>query len=197
MAALELLDGHIDALVTTMLATGGVGRGDAPALSAATASGADGLGARAIEALDVPVIQAVCVDAVARRAGTSAAQGLLPIDAATQVAIPEFDGRIIGGLISFKERDAEGSPVGAPVPHYVPDAERCDRLARLVVRHARLRDPARRAADRDRADRVPDQARPDRDGRRAGHAGERDAAARTRCAPTGSKSSGIPGTATS
>src|SRR5262249_21627756 len=45
-----------------------------------------------------------------------------------------------------KERDAEGSPVGVPVPRYVPDPERCTRVARLAVRHATLR----RIAPRDR-----------------------------------------------
>src|SRR6202035_3658793 len=40
---------------------------------------------------------------------------------------------------SFKERDAADSPVGVPVPHYVPDPERCARVARLAVRSARLR----------------------------------------------------------
>ena len=56
-----------------------------------------------------------------------------------QVAIPEFDGRIVGVPVSFKEPLEEASPVGAPVLHYRPDLERCARLARLAVRHARLR----------------------------------------------------------
>jgi cobaltochelatase CobN len=47
VAALELLDGHVDALVTTMLATGGSGAGDE-------------WDATALAALDVPIIQAVC-----------------------------------------------------------------------------------------------------------------------------------------
>jgi cobaltochelatase CobN len=137
--ALELLDGHVDALVTTMLATGGSGAVDsAPAA-------ADGVGdqwqawdASALAALDVPVVQAVCATA-SRAAWEASDAGLAPLDAATQVAIPEFDGRILGGVISFKERDAVDSPVGAPVPRYVPDLERCARVARLVVRTARLR----------------------------------------------------------
>jgi len=130
--ALELLNGQVDALVTTMLATGGAAAGDEQAWDAS-----------ALEALGVPVIQALTVT-MSRARWEEGGEGLLPVDAATQVAIPEFDGRIIGGPISFKERDARDSPVGAPVPRYVPDPERCDRLARLVVRHARLRDPARR-----------------------------------------------------
>jgi len=141
--ALELLDGRVDALVTKMLATGGSHRGDA----AGDLDPADGghdeqmaWDASAIEALDVPVVQALCVT-MSRARWEEGGEGLLPVDAATQVAIPEFDGRIIGGPISFKERDDEDSPVGVAVPRYVPDAERCDRLATLALRHARLRDP--------------------------------------------------------
>jgi cobaltochelatase CobN len=125
--ALELLDGRIDALITTMLATGG----SAPA-------GGEEWDARALANLGVPVIQAVC--ATGSRADWLASDsGLAPLDAATQVAIPEFDGRLSGGVISFKERGASGSPVGVPVPRYVPDPERCARVARLAVRHAGLR----------------------------------------------------------
>jgi cobaltochelatase CobN len=137
--ALALLDGHVDALVTTMLATGGSGA----AHTAATAG--EGVGedwqewdAAALAALDVPVLQAVC--ATASRAAWEASEvGLSPLDSATQVAIPEFDGRLLGGVISFKERDVESSPVGVAVPRYVPDLERCARVAGLALRHARLR----------------------------------------------------------
>ena len=52
---------------------------------------------------------------------------------ATQVAVPEFDGRIITVPFSFKETDADG------LPHYVPDPERCRRVAEIAVNHARLR----------------------------------------------------------
>jgi cobaltochelatase CobN len=136
VAALELIDGHVDALVTTMLATGGANRGDA----AGDTDEQMAWDASALEALDVPVVQALCVT-MSRERWEEGGEGLLPVDAATQVAIPEFDGRIIGGPISFKERDGEDSPVGVPVPRYVADPERCDRLANLVLRHARLRDP--------------------------------------------------------
>jgi cobaltochelatase CobN len=174
--ALELLDGHVDALVTTMLATGGsgaadaraeatggaaaggaaagvaaageggAGEGSADAAAAGGAAASDGVGeqwqqwdAAAIDALDVPVIQAVCATA-SRAAWEASDTGLSPLDAATQVAIPEFDGRLLGGVISFKERGADAdSPVGIGVARYVPDAERCGHVARLAVRHARLR----------------------------------------------------------
>ncbi|MGH2948112.1 MAG: cobaltochelatase subunit CobN [Solirubrobacteraceae bacterium] len=133
--ALRLLDGRVDALITTMLATGGSHAGDAASSDATDEQRWD---AGAIEALDVPVIQAVCATA-SRASWEASGNGLSPLDAATQVAIPEFDGRLVGGVVSFKERDAEGSPVGAPVPRYVADHERCARVARLAVRHAALR----------------------------------------------------------
>ena len=137
--ALALLEGHVDALITTMLATGGSGAGDN------SAEAGEGVGetwqdwdATALAALDVPVIQAVCSTS-SRAIWLESDSGLTPLDAATQVAIPEFDGRLLGGVISFKERDAGASPVGVPVPRYVADPERCARVAGLAVNHARLR----------------------------------------------------------
>jgi cobaltochelatase CobN len=137
--ALSLLDGRVDALLVTMLATGGSGAGDT------SVAPGEGVGeqwqewdASALAALDVPVLQAVCATG-SRAAWEASDSGLAPLDAATQVAIPEFDGRLLAGVISFKERDSENSPVGVPVPRYVADRERCARVAGLAVRHARLR----------------------------------------------------------
>ena len=142
VAALELLDGHVDALITTMLATGGSGAADAADSDgdAATGTGAgwQDWDATALAALGVPVLQAVTATG-ARADWLTGNSGLSPLDAATQVAIPEFDGRLLAGVISFKERDGVDSPVGVPVPRYVADPERCARAATLAVRHARLR----------------------------------------------------------
>lgn len=120
--ALKLLDGQIDALITTVLASGGSHAGDE-------------WHAEALEALDVPVIQALCAT-TSRQRWAESDGGLTPLDAAMQVAIPEFDGRIIGVPISFKEPIAD-APFEAL--HYAPDLERCARLAKLAVNHARLR----------------------------------------------------------
>src|SRR5579859_4651965 len=49
-----------------------------------------------------------------------------------QVAMPEFDGRIIGPPFCFKE-EVDGTP------RYVPDPERCAAVARLAVAQSRLR----------------------------------------------------------
>jgi cobaltochelatase CobN len=125
---LELLHGRVDALITTMLASGG-----------ANASDLDGgWKADALAALDVPIIQSIQAT-TSRAAWDESDSGLTPLDAAMQVAIPEFDGRIVGVPISFKEELEGASPVGTPVLHYAPDLERCARLAGLAVNHARLR----------------------------------------------------------
>jgi cobaltochelatase CobN len=117
----ELLAGRVDALVVTVLASGG-----------SNASDAEGWDAGALTALDVPVLQALCV--TSSRADWEASDaGLAPIDAAMQVAIPEFDGRLISAPFSFKETTADGLHV------YVADSERAARVAGTAVAHARLR----------------------------------------------------------
>ena len=62
----------------------------------------------ALAALDMPDPAGPVPDQQPRRAGTANDDGLSPLDAATQVAIPEFDGRIITVPFSFKEIDADG-----------------------------------------------------------------------------------------
>ncbi|MEO6712058.1 MAG: cobaltochelatase subunit CobN [Mycobacteriales bacterium] len=116
----EVLAGRVDAVVTTVLASGG-----------STAADAEGWDARALTALGVPVLQGLCL--TSRRAAWSSSSGALsPIDAAMQVAIPEFDGRLITVPFSFKEPGDDGVPV------YVADQERTGRLADIAVRHALL-----------------------------------------------------------
>jgi cobaltochelatase CobN len=92
---------------------------------------ADDWTARWMERLGVPVIQAV-TSTGSRAAWAASDAGLAPLDVAMQVALPEFDGRIVGPPFCFKE-EVEGTV------RYVADAERCAALARLAVAHARLR----------------------------------------------------------
>ncbi|MBC7373054.1 MAG: cobaltochelatase subunit CobN [Frankiales bacterium] len=116
----ELLS-DVDALVVTVLASGG-----------SNASDAEGWDATALARLDVPVLQALCL--TSSRADWEASDaGAAPIDAAMQVAIPEFDGRLITVPFSFKQIGADG------VPAYVADPERAARVAGIALAHARLR----------------------------------------------------------
>ncbi|ADV65873.1 cobaltochelatase subunit CobN [Deinococcus maricopensis] len=85
----------------------------------------------ALERLGVPVLQAI-TSGHARGPWETSARGLNPLDTAMNVALPEFDGRIITVPVSFKERDQDGA-------RFVPDLERCARVAGLAARFARLR----------------------------------------------------------
>jgi len=125
----ELLDTlrRADALVVTVLAAGGTRPADA-----AAGGEEDAWDVGALAALDVPIIQALCLTSP-RATWESSDDGLTPLDTATQVAIPEFDGRIITVPFSFKELDRDG------LTAYVADSERTARVAGIAVAHARLR----------------------------------------------------------
>ncbi len=128
-APADLVDflGTLDALITTVLAAGGT----KPAT--ASAGGDDeAWDVRALAALDIPILQGLCLT-WDRASWAASDEGMTPLDVATQVAVPEFDGRIITVPFSFKETDADG------LPHYAPDHERCRRVAEIAVNHARLR----------------------------------------------------------
>ncbi|HVV12926.1 cobaltochelatase subunit CobN [Amycolatopsis sp.] len=116
-----------DALLVTVLAAGGtrpseVGAGgDDEAWDVAE-----------MAALDIPILQAMCLTSD-RETWAANDEGLSPLDAGNQMAVPEFDGRLITVPFSFKEIDDDG------LPHYVPDAERASRVAKIALAHARLR----------------------------------------------------------
>ena len=119
--------GSADAMVVTVLAAGG----SRPAT--AQAGGDDGAwDVGELAALDIPVIQGLCLTS-SREVWAANDDGLSPLDVGNQVAIPEFDGRLISVPFSFKETDADG------LTHYVADPERAARVAGTAVAHARLR----------------------------------------------------------
>ena len=119
--------GNLDALVVTVLAAGGTTPGGA------SAGGDDeAWDVARMAALDIPVIQGLCLTS-SRAEWDASKEGTTPLDSANQIAIPEFDGRIITAPFSFKEIDKDG------LPRYVADAERCSRVAGIAVNHARLR----------------------------------------------------------
>ncbi len=88
--------------------------------------------------LGVPVIQAPACNR-SRDDWADDEAGLTPLDVAMGVAIPEFDGRIIGPAFAFKEEVDDGGELGTPVIASRTDPERAARVAGLAVRHARLR----------------------------------------------------------
>jgi cobaltochelatase CobN len=116
-----------DALVVTVLAAGGT----KPATAGAGGDD-EAWDVGVLADLDVPILQGLCLTS-GRSQWEASDDGLSPLDAATQVAIPEFDGRIITVPFSFKEFDEDGLSV------YVADDERAARVAGIAVAHARLR----------------------------------------------------------
>ncbi|TQF06092.1 cobaltochelatase subunit CobN [Kitasatospora acidiphila] len=119
--------GRADAIVTTVLAAGGTRPAEAQA-----GGDEEAWDAGALAALDRPILQALCLT-WSREQWEGSDDGLSPLDTATQIAVPEFDGRLITVPFSFKELDEDGLTV------YVADPERSARVAGIAVRHARLR----------------------------------------------------------
>ena len=97
----------------------------------------------ALAALNVPVVQAICASTM-RWQWEASSRGLNPLDTAMNVALPEFDGRIITVPISFKEPSPRmsvaipGDTTGAQAL-YQPDLERISRAVGIALRHAMLR----------------------------------------------------------
>ncbi|MGH1563878.1 cobaltochelatase subunit CobN [Mumia sp. DW29H23] len=119
--------GTLDALIVTVLAAGGTKPGTA------SAGGDDeAWDVARMSALDIPILQGLCLTS-SREEWEANDDGVTPLDSANQIAIPEFDGRIITVPFSFKEIDRDG------LPRYVADPERAARVAGIAVAHARLR----------------------------------------------------------
>ncbi|MBI3693090.1 MAG: cobaltochelatase subunit CobN, partial [Mycolicibacterium aromaticivorans] len=98
---LELL-GTADAMVVTVLAAGG-----ARPATAGAGHDDENWNVKHLAALDVPILQGLCLTS-SRATWSDNDDGLSPLDVATQVAVPEFDGRIITVPFSFKGIDDDG-----------------------------------------------------------------------------------------
>jgi cobaltochelatase CobN len=108
--ALQMIDGRVDLIVSTLSFAHSDGQ-QAP----------EGKGV--FDRLDVPVLQAIAAG-MPESAWQVSARGLNPLETAINIALPEFDGRIITTPVSFKERHPEHA-----AGYYAP---RPDRVARLV-----------------------------------------------------------------
>jgi len=122
--ARDLAEAGTDVVIVTVLAGGeAVGLGWEPG---------------PLGALGIPVVQAP-ISTVARSAWEASDAGLVPLDVAMSVAIPEYDGRIIAVPIAFKELVDADETFGAPVHAYRTDPERARRTLRLAARLGALR----------------------------------------------------------
>ena len=117
-AALQIVGDRADVLIST--------------LSFALGDPAGHEGPSALERLNVPIIQAI-TSGMPREAWEVSLRGLTALDTAINVAIPEFDGRIVSVPMSFKDRADEAPGL------YAPHADRIARIAGLARSVARLR----------------------------------------------------------
>jgi len=117
---------HVDVLInTTSFAMGEITPG-APTPA--------GWSVSVLEKLNVPVLQAM-TSGMTQEQWEISTRGMNPLDAAMNVVLPEFDGRIISVPLSFK------APAGGSgeVVEFQPLADRVERIAGLAARFARLR----------------------------------------------------------
>jgi cobaltochelatase CobN len=119
--------GRCDVVVTTVLAAGGSAGTDEDAWEAG-----------ALAALDVPVLQGLCLT-TSQETWQASDAALSPMDAAMQVAIPEFDGRLVSVPFSFKEPRPGPDTADEAIPVYLADPERAARVAGTAMALARLR----------------------------------------------------------
>ncbi len=87
--------------------------------------------------LDIPVIQAIMA-ANNKEDWQENDQGLRARDIAMNIALPEYDGRIISRAVSFKELHGRSERTEVDVIRYVLHRERADFVAELAARWARL-----------------------------------------------------------
>lgn len=116
--------GSIDVLLTTT------------SFSAAALSGSTTL-----TELDVPVLQAICCSS-SENVWAANVAGLSPRDVAMNVALPEFDGRIITTAVSFKNTLTHDAALQTDIVRYEPRGDRIEHVADLAQRWARLRHTA-------------------------------------------------------
>jgi cobaltochelatase CobN len=129
--AFQWIEGRADVLISTLsFALGEVNTGNITQSGESLSS---------LERLGIPVIQAIA-SGMPRGAWEGSRRGLNALDTAVNVAIPEFDGRIISVPVSFKERGANAESL------YVAHEERAERVAGIAARLAGLR----RIPNRDR-----------------------------------------------
>ena len=111
----------------------------------AFASGAEPGAETLFDRAGVPVFQ-VIVATTRRDAWETNQRGLAPADLAMHVVLPELDGRILAGAVSFKAEVAADSALAFRPFANRPEPDRVERVADRIVAHIRLQqaEPAER-----------------------------------------------------
>jgi cobaltochelatase CobN len=87
---------------------------------------------------DAPVLQ-VALAGSDRKAWAEAERGLSPTDLAMHVVLPEVDGRIFAGVVSFKEQEARDPDLGFSRRAHCGDAGKVEAIVARVAARSALR----------------------------------------------------------
>lgn len=118
----------------------------------AFASGSEG-GEALFDRIGAPVFQVVPAT-TRREAWANGPRGLAPADLAMHVVLPELDGRILAGAISFKDQGALDDRLDIRLQVNRPEPDRIAQVARRIAAHLQLQATPR--ADRRLAILIPD-----------------------------------------
>jgi cobaltochelatase CobN len=118
----------------------------------AFSAGSEG-GETLFDRLKIPVFQAVMAT-TRREAWASGQRGLAPADLAMHVVLPELDGRILAGAISFKAEAEETEALGSLGQVNRPEPGRVEQVAARIAAFIRLQQTP--SADRRLAILIPD-----------------------------------------
>ena len=139
--AVEFVEAAVSMLHPAMLIT-----------TTAFSAGSEG-GETLFDRLKIPVFQAVMAT-TRREAWKSGQRGLAPADLAMHVVLPELDGRILAGAISFKAKAEETEALGSFGQVNRPEPDRIEQVAARIAAFIRLQQTP--SADRRLAILIPD-----------------------------------------
>ena len=125
-----------DAAVAAEVEAGLARLGPAAIVTATAFAAADG-GGSLFDRLGVPVLQVVPAT-TRREAWEGGARGLAPADLAMHVVLPELDGRVLAGAVSFKDVAARDERFGFGLQVNRPEPDRVAQVARRVAALVRL-----------------------------------------------------------
>ncbi|WAX92792.1 cobaltochelatase subunit CobN [Aminobacter sp. NyZ550] len=128
-ASLAFVEAALDQLAPTAIIT---------ATAFAAGAGAEPGTETLFDRARVPVFQ-VIVATTRREAWEGSPRGLAPADLAMHVVMPELDGRILAGAISFKAESEVDPALGFRAFANRPESDRVEQVARRIAAHLRLR----------------------------------------------------------
>jgi cobaltochelatase CobN len=106
-------------------------------LNATAFSARDDARGSPLDTVDCPVLQVILAQ-LTREAWTASARGLSAADIAMNVALPELDGRLSAGVISFKQPAEHNASLGFSPYLHQPEADGISHAASLAANWAQL-----------------------------------------------------------